>query len=118
MARTQTQKVSGRRSKGGKPGNPGGFKGSRLRFLQARVAQYHSASAKKDYAPFWTDLFQDYWKTFPWHLARDVEPTVDNVVLEEEETPELISRKQVVMKTTNKVSSSIMLYLTGMLTVE
>ncbi|KAJ7833719.1 hypothetical protein B0H14DRAFT_3462539 [Mycena olivaceomarginata] len=57
-------------------------KGPRLDFLTSKIPEYIEASKKKygkeakteGLAPFWTNLFKEYWKLFPWDLPLDQDP--------------------------------------------
>ncbi|KAJ7802747.1 hypothetical protein B0H14DRAFT_2614043 [Mycena olivaceomarginata] len=65
-----------------KRGQPSDFKEPRLDFLTSKIPVYIEASKKKygkeakteGLAPFWTNLFKEYWKLFPWDLPLDQDP--------------------------------------------
>ena len=88
-----------------KRGNQEKMHGSRLDFLNGQLPNYHAAARKKNYKPFWSQLFSTYWEKFPWWLPMDTEPTEENVLPPEIMTDELVAQKTEVMTTTNKVRS-------------
>lgn len=51
----------------------GYFTGSRFDFLDKRRDEYNSLRGKSR-AKFWHNLFEEWWKTYPWRLADDEEP--------------------------------------------
>ncbi|KAJ7801208.1 hypothetical protein B0H14DRAFT_3489898 [Mycena olivaceomarginata] len=68
-----------------KRGQPSVFKGARFDFLTSKIPLYIDASKKKSgkeaktegLAPFWADLFKEYWERFPWDLPLDQDPVPD-----------------------------------------
>jgi hypothetical protein len=78
-----------------KRGQPSDFKGARLEFLTSQIPQYIEASKKKSgkeaktegLAPFWTNLFKEYWKLFPWDLPLDQDPVPTALPLELDHVP-------------------------------
>ncbi|KAJ7312230.1 hypothetical protein DFH08DRAFT_822266 [Mycena albidolilacea] len=72
-----------------KCGQPSIFKGARFDFLTSKIPEYIDTSKKKSgkeaktegLAPFWADLFEEYWEHFPWDLPLDQDPIPDAVPL-------------------------------------
>jgi hypothetical protein len=57
-----------------KCGNHGDFHGLRLEFLTVNQERYSEASRKSKTPEFWRQLFNAYWRLFPWHVALTVDP--------------------------------------------
>ncbi|KAJ7938238.1 hypothetical protein B0H13DRAFT_2301800 [Mycena leptocephala] len=49
------------------------FKGEHLAFLQSYIASF-VMRPPGSHREFWVALFKEYWHTFPWRLAIDVDP--------------------------------------------
>ena len=49
------------------------FGGSRFDFLDRRCDEYNSLRGKSR-AKFWHNLFEEWWRTYPWRLADNEEP--------------------------------------------
>ena len=91
--------------KGGKRGNKGNFHGTRLVFLNDKLPDYLTYVPAGRFEPFWTKFFPEYWKRFPWWLPKNVEPTEENMVFDEEETDAVLVKKEKVIKSTKNVSN-------------
>ncbi|KAF7799447.1 hypothetical protein EIP86_010682, partial [Pleurotus ostreatoroseus] len=73
-----------RKRTGVRRGNKGNFHGSRLAFLEGRLAAYAAV------------------KAFPWHIPLSVEPDESNMILDEPESPELEEKRSKVVKKTRQ----------------
>ena len=58
-------------------GPKGHFQGSRKEFLENHVTAY-LAAGKGNCQNFWHDLFSAWWKQYPWRLADNEEPPMEN----------------------------------------
>lgn len=103
--RVRTAKPRKSRAKGSKRGNQGGFKGARLQLLNDQLPAYLKARAQKSLSAFFREFCNGYWEAFPWWIEKDVEPTPEMMVFNEEMTPEVSKRKQEVMVSTTKVGA-------------
>jgi hypothetical protein len=68
--------------------NPGGFAGSRLKFLEDEFPAYMKAVIDNREDDFILDLWRRYFKCYPVDLADDVEPTEETLASVNDDEPD------------------------------
>jgi hypothetical protein len=68
--------------------NPGGFAGSRLKFLEDEFPAYMKAVTSNREDDFILDLWRRYFKRYPVDLADDVEPAEETLASVNDDEPD------------------------------
>ncbi|EDR03723.1 uncharacterized protein LACBIDRAFT_306861 [Laccaria bicolor S238N-H82] len=68
--------------------NPGGFAGSRLKFLENELPEYTKAVANNRDGDFLLDLLRRFFKRYPMELEDNVEPTEETLASVNDEEPD------------------------------
>jgi hypothetical protein len=68
--------------------NPGGFAGSRLKFLEDEFPAYTKAVTSNREGDFVLDLLRRFFKRYPMELADNIEPTEEMLASVNDEEPD------------------------------
>ncbi|KAJ7504122.1 hypothetical protein B0H11DRAFT_2221569 [Mycena galericulata] len=88
-----------------KTGKPSDIQGLRHQYLRAFVEKYTTIPKAKK-APFWKELFPGYWAAFPWCLALNEEPNVEDSTdygRAPENDEEVALKEKVIVETEKKI---------------